>query len=316
MVWIDVTFESALGHNPPQPVAPAARRLGLDNKKLVNKYLDAYEKLIKSHHLPQRQFALEAHTTVGTPLTTEQKQEADAIDVIRTKCMRKAEKKCRKLKMGMVDFSPDIALPLREIIFWDIAIRRRKLCTSEDATGRVSPKLWKRLKKRAQIHGPIGHMTLEELYEKRREAKAKYKKAKKNHKKLRIKFIETFDQKERERLKRTEKQRQLGRWAKRVTGKAASKSVTKVDHQGQEYTTKQGVEAVLFEVNRAKTRASDDTMFMMEPMRSIFGYRNDTEASEQVLNGTFVPPPGTSEAGICWRTMSRGVVVTMVMQWY
>ena len=182
----------------------------LDNKKLVNKYLDAYEKLIKSHKLPQRQFALEAHTAVGTPLTTEQKQEADAIDVIRTKCTRKAEKQCRKLKMGMVDFSPDIALPLREIIFWDIAIRRRKLRTSEDAMGKVSPKLWKRLKKRAQIHGPIGHMTLEELYEKRKEAKAKYKQAKKNHKKLSIKFIETFDPKEREGLKRTEKQRQLG----------------------------------------------------------------------------------------------------------
>ena len=39
-------------------------------------------------------------------------------------------------------------------------------------------------------------------------------------------------------------------------------------------------------------------MFMMEPMRSIFGYRNDTEAAEQVLNGTFVPPDGTPEAGI------------------
>ena len=123
--------------------------------------------------------------------------------------------------MGMVDFSPDVALPLREIIFWDIAIRRRKLRTNEDATGTVSPKLWKRLKNRAQIHGPIGHMTLEELYEKQKEAKTKYKQAKKNHKKLRIKFIETFEPEERERLNRTEKQRQLGRWAKRVTGKAA-----------------------------------------------------------------------------------------------
>ena len=121
------------GHNPPQPVVPTARRLRLDNKKLVNKYLDAYEKLIKSHRLPQRQFALEAHTTVGTPLTTEQKQEADAIDVIRTKCMRKAEKKCRKLKMGMVDFSPDVALPLREIMFWDIVqmkMQRERLVPS------------------------------------------------------------------------------------------------------------------------------------------------------------------------------------------
>ena len=297
MLWIDVTFNSALGHNPPQPVCPAARRLRLDNSKLVDKYLNAYEKLITQYKLPQRQFHLEANTIIGTPLTAEQQAEADAIDVIRTKCMRKAEKKCRKLKMGMVDFSPEVAQPLRELIFWDLAIRRRKLATEGDAAGKVSPSLWRRTKKRARITEPIGHMSLDDLYTKRREAKAKYKTAKKNHKKLRLKFIDTFEPKERDRLKRTEKQRQLGRWAKRVTGKAVSKSVTKVEHQGHEYTTKQGVESVLLEVNRAKTRASDDTMFMMEPMRSLFGYRNETTAADEVLNGTFVPPEGTPEAG-------------------
>ena len=71
----------------------------------------------------------------------------------------------------------------------------------------------------------------------------------------------------------------------------------KVEYQGQELTTQKDVERVLFEVNHAKIRASDDTMFMLKPMRSIFGYRGDTQATEQVLDGTFPTPPNIEEAG-------------------
>ena len=38
-------------------------------------------------------------------------------------------------------------------------------------------------------------------------------------------------------------------------------------------------------------------MFMLEPMRSIFGYRGDTQATEQVLDGTFPVPPNIEEEG-------------------
>ena len=36
---------------------------------------------------------------------------------------------------------------------------------------------------------------------------------------------------------------------------------------------------------------------MLEPMRSIFGYRGDTQATEQVLDGTLPTPPNIEEAG-------------------
>ena len=303
LIWIDITYSSALGHIPPIPQVPAARRLQLHNPKLVEKYLRKYESLIDDANLLQRQFALEDSTQYGTPLTQAQAREAEAIDVMRTKCMRKAEKHCRKLKMGMVDFSPEISSCLNQLAFWDIAIKRREFREHHKQSGTpcprtISSRLWRRKKKKAKIEEPVGHLSLSEMRERRAEVKKQYKAHKLEHRSLRKKFIDTFSTKDRERIKRVEHQRRLGRCAKLVTGKLESKSVTRVEHRGREYITRAGVEEVLLEVNRAKTRASDDTMFMLEPMRTIFGYRGDTIATEQVLLGTFQAPPGTSEEGL------------------
>ena len=92
-----------------------------------------------------------------------------------------------------------------------------------------------------------------------------------------------------------EQAREMGRLAKRISGKAASAAVTKVTHNGAEQTRQVDVENALCEVNYAKVRASDDTTFMMEPKQSEFGLLNETPASQQVLDGTYVPTPDTTE---------------------
>jgi hypothetical protein len=91
LLWADISFASALGHNPPDPISPQARHLKLGYSQIVDKYLALYEELIHRHDLIERQIQLEASTQVGLPLTPEQAQEAEAIDILRTKCMLKAE---------------------------------------------------------------------------------------------------------------------------------------------------------------------------------------------------------------------------------
>ena len=126
LVWMDISYNEALGHNPPNPVSPAARRLKLGYSKTVDKYLKIYERLIDFHSLPQRQFTLEASTSYGVPLTAQQAQEAEAINCLRTRCMLKAEKRCRKLRMGRIDFSPKLAKYLNQIAFWDCTQRTQR----------------------------------------------------------------------------------------------------------------------------------------------------------------------------------------------
>ena len=93
LVWIDISCKDALGHNPPHPVSPTARRLKLCYPKIVENYLKECERLIAHHQLEQRQCALESSTIMGAPPSSEQQQEAEAIDAPRAKCVLKAEQK-------------------------------------------------------------------------------------------------------------------------------------------------------------------------------------------------------------------------------
>ena len=209
LLWMDVSFSSALGHNPPDPVIPTARRLKLGYSHIVDKYLKIYERRIQKYNLIERQIRLEASTYIGVPLTEAQRQEADAIDFLRTKCMLYAERKCRKLRMGAIQFSPELAQAIKELAFWDVAIRRKFPTLRPDGTPRpqISSNLWRRKKKAAGIKQTTGHMTKEEMQEAYRAAKTRYKEAKANHEELRTKFIDTLPAKDRERLRRHEEQR-------------------------------------------------------------------------------------------------------------
>ena len=107
---------------------------------------------------------------------------------------------------------------------------------------------------------------MEDLNARLLQARLDYRQAKKKHKEERLSFLATFSEKDRKRLLRVEKQRELGRIAKAVTGKLGNKSVFKVEYQGKECNSQKEVETALFNVNEAKYRASDDTPFMQEPL--------------------------------------------------
>ena len=289
MMWVDLAYDEILGHKMPEPTYPDARKLKLHDSKAVSKYLDEYERLLSYHQVPARHRRLTQSTTYGVPLSATQCREADAIDVIKTKCMLKAEHKCRKLRMGAVYFSEATELPRRQIAFWEIAIRRRLGLT-------ISPRLWRRKKEAAAIKTTIHNLDLPGLYLKLKEAKQAYRKAKKEHKQHRQTFIETFAPKDCDRIRRTEEQRQLGRISCSITGKLDSKSVTKIEINGEECSDQGLIEATLLDVNEAKIHASDDTPFLTQPLLSDFGYRNNTHNCDAVLRGQYEPPPGTHPA--------------------
>jgi len=53
-----------------------------------------------------------------TPLTLEQMMEFENLDALRTKGMIDAEKHCRKMKMGAIEWSPDLTLVQDRIATW------------------------------------------------------------------------------------------------------------------------------------------------------------------------------------------------------
>ena len=114
-----------------------------------------------------------------------QQQEAEAIDALKTKFMLQAEKKCRKIYAGQVEYSLKLGLEVKRIDFWECAIRRKRKV-------KVSPRMWARKKKAAEIKGPTGHLTEDEMHAKLREAQKKYREIKKNDKEERASFLDTL----------------------------------------------------------------------------------------------------------------------------
>jgi hypothetical protein len=283
---MDVSYASTFNYTPPFPDTLQARRLRLYDSKTVEKYLDKYEQLITDKGLIKRQIKLRQSVHQGIPLTPAQRLEADAIDALKTQAMKKAEHQCRKLRMGGVRFSEATEGPRRRIIFWEMAIRRRK-------GKRVSSRLWRRKKAKAGIVERTKDLTIYDMWSRLRQARLEYREAKKNHEAERQSFLTKLRPKDRDRLEKAEQQRALGRLAKSISGKQGGGNVTKVIHNDIECTSRKEVEDILLRVNEAKIRACEDTPFMCEPLVSDFGYRNNTPASQAVLEGTYVCPPGT-----------------------
>ena len=286
-IWVDISYNCALGHNPPLPSNPDANRLQLDQPKTVKKYTQAYKAEVQKHSLPARQFNLERTTTVGRPLLPHQQQEAIEIDVIKTKAMLRAHRKCRRIYLGKVSFSEEVDVPKCKLIFWQTAIRRRKGLA-------VSSNLWRRRKKKAKVELRMGDLSLEDLEVQLKAARSAYRKAKKDHVSKREAFRKTFEPKVRDRLTRHEQARKLGRVAKAINGKLESLQVKVIEHNGTTCDTKARIEEVLLPVNKAKVHSSESTAFLTEPLVGAFGYQGNEPLENEVLQGTYVPPPETS----------------------
>ena len=201
--------------------------------------------------------------------------------------MHKAEKRCRHLHFGAISFSPATEDPKRKLAFWELAIRRRKGL-------RVSQRLWRRRKKKANITDSTCLMSLDDMIDQVKLQHKAYRTARKLHQEECKTFLDTLRPQDRKRLKLNEAARDRGLIPKLITGKLESKSVTKVEVNGVECTKKCDIEAALKRINYAKIRACDPTPFLNRPLSSKFGHLTETNADQQVLQGTFHPPTNTN----------------------
>jgi hypothetical protein len=291
-IWCDITFDSALGHNPPPLAPPQVQRLNLDHPPTVAKYQSTLTSQRLLHKLPSRLEALQNSILLnppGAPLTPAQQLEADRIDSIDTQAMLHAAKKCRKLRMGMVEFSPLIADLRARITFWTLALKRRH-------GYHCSSRYWHRLKLHANVTEDLHLLSSAEVATRLKETFAQYSSAKKEHRKERDKFAKSNPH---VKLLRTrEEARRKGRIARLITGKLKTGGVEKLlslDAYGNqvELTSKADIEHALRDNNKNNYLHSYGTPMLIQPLFADFGLTGDTPAAEEVLNGTYNPPPGT-----------------------
>jgi hypothetical protein len=296
-LWIDISFEDAFGCKLQTSTPVAARRLHLKDPRVVNKYNKILEKELQRLRLPQRLFLLETKVRAGV-ITEAQAKEYEAVHVAGLHCKAHAERKCRKMKMGGVDWSPAYQQSQDAIELWAL-LRRKKLGM------KVSSRRLRRWIRKTKAVNPWGR-SLEEIEEELYTARTKYRAAKKEASKLRAehndRLYAAMAEKQgvtvlqlRKNLNQIERLRKKARRVRWALEKLKAGGVTQVevvdDDEIITHTSKAGIEKACAEENEQRFRgAYGRCAFLEEPMLSDFGSLGITDQAGAVLEGRYETP--------------------------
>ena len=301
-IWLDVEKASALGSLSPDIHSFRARKLKTTDPRVVQKYNHILEEEFDKHRIYDR--ALQLYTKLGTSFTAEDYAEYDELDRLRDKSMKKAEKKCRKLHCGGIPWSPQLQFARTTIHYIRLVIRRRK--------GRkVSARTLIRLQKKLGFS--YERVSMDRLLRFLDKAFKEYKKLRKEASSLRDTHLESLaialekDGKGKKSqiikdIKQREEQRGMFRKLRSLNAKytenmsTTSVVVTNPDGTVSELTNKDEMVQAIIKENISKYHQCEDTCpFLTNPLRDSFGAFGETEATEQVLAGTFQAPSTTND---------------------
>ena len=296
-LWLDIDKQSALGVLPPDIEQFKARKLKTTDPRIVQKYNHVLEEEFSRHNVYHRALKLYNHCQVNPPADVY--AEYDKLDRIREKCMKKAERKCRKLHMGGVPWSPEIQRARTTILYIKLILRRRR-------GRRVSARTLIRLQSKLGIS--YEQVTDDNLLQFLDKAFQYYKKMKKKAVDLRKSHLEQLAEaleqngkgKKAQLIKNMqhrEEQREMYRKLRPLNSKysenmaTSSVVVTNPDGSTEEITDEDKMVQAIIEENVKKYHQCENTCpFLLEPLAQHFGAFGETAATDRVLSGTFSAP--------------------------
>ena len=304
-IYIDVTRESLVGSPIHKIMKSQGRRLISTNDKVVRKFNKLFTDQLERNHVCERMEILNATCRGG--MTKDQIIEYEKLDKLYTQAFLFANKRCNKLKVGEVAYSPkEIQCEGRKIHLWTLCIKRKKGC-------HVSNTLIERLAKVVDIESPMS-LKLEEMEEKRRETWKVYRALKPNSREIRDRWLEkkanqlALEEGEEaakylRRLRKKEEITDAHRRIKKARNKTASEGTKKLviprdDGEGKtEVYDKEEIERILMKTNKAKFQQASETPFVNTYLHEVVGDMAINEESEKILCGRFITS-STDEEGV------------------
>ena len=301
-LWMDIPKVLLYGYNPPAIVNPLARRLKLDDPRVVEKYLTYLHCSMKEHNLFERMDLLHSQTVY--PLPQHLIDEYEAIDVLVNRLMEEAEQNCRKIRAGNIPWSPALQKARRTVEYW---VRRKKHMKGEIDNTRYLIRLQNKL--RIEYDPTLSIEDVEtnivKAYERRKACKAEAESLSPEYRTQLALAKEAAGNIKMaihlRNMNRIEGVRRMFRNIRYMEGKIRGGStiqVTVTDPNGtvREFTSKAQVEAKIVEENERKYHQTEaggcqltDDVFIRQ-----LGTHCDGPAVQSVLNGTYIPPPEAS----------------------
>ena len=122
-IWFDIPNEILLGFNPPPLSHPDARRLKMNDPRIVDKYNEILHDLCLTDNLYERWNDL--HIRMVDPMPEGLANEYEALDTIQEHHMNTAEMKCRKIHNGEVPWSPTYKKVQLELDYWRMRYKHK-----------------------------------------------------------------------------------------------------------------------------------------------------------------------------------------------
>ena len=125
-LWVDIPVTAILGYKMGNVATYPARRLKLEDPRIVRKYKEA---LLHHCHLMDLFRRLDSLRRRATyPLSAPLQREYELLDRIRIQGMEEAERKCRRLCKGNVPWSPELKAAKDTIHLWSLVFKRLAGC--------------------------------------------------------------------------------------------------------------------------------------------------------------------------------------------
>lgn len=165
-LWVNIHYQVAFGHIMPAIATAQARRLKTKDLRIVKRYTDVWSQFITDHNMLTRAYQLQATCTY--PLSPSLQREMDALDTLRHEGVLLASRKCRKLPMGAVAWSPTIQRARELVETWGLILKKKE-------GKRVSSRLLSRGMSKLHIVLRIQEITLDQIIAEKRAALKEYR---------------------------------------------------------------------------------------------------------------------------------------------
>lgn len=245
----------------PAIARPSARRLTCKDPRVEENYITRYEKSAKKFDLQQKVTSLLAQASY--PLSPDLQQTYKNLDNLHCKITAEAERKCHKLRIGQVAFSP----ALQEV---NLQISAYTLLKKKCLGLRVSSRIFSQSLRKANLSKESYALDPKTIDSKLKESR----------------LIKEY--------KERELQLSIARKVRYIRGKVRSGSTTLVQLSNWEggtidYVQKQDIEREILQSNEDKFKQSHHRPFFHSPFKNLFGWKGTTYASKLVLSRAYEP---------------------------
>jgi hypothetical protein len=295
-LWVDLSFESAFGHNMPPLNKRIPKRLHCKYPRLVENFVRLYHQFASPLHLFNQVQELEQNGPFMSKYELIQRYEK--LHLLQCEATAFAERHCCKLRTGQVAFSHELNASRLKIKAWLLLLSRAQ-------KKKVSSRLLPRTLKKANMSLDLKSLQETTIQEELKEDYQNYYRIKGNARQLRATALENLaealvqkgdstQEKMLKALREREQQRQTVGKIRYLQGKlqiGSTTMVTTTDPAGSrtDITDQEGIKQAILRSNEEKFRQASHTPFYQSPLKDDFGFKGLTTNAQAALAGLYEP---------------------------